>query len=198
MAGTSSATLTAAPPTSGTYRFDPATSSWSALAPLHDPRTAAIAVVMHDRIHIVGGKDRSGDTTRHDVFDRDQLLEPGRPHANCTRPHGVGGSPRQAPRRRWPTRSDHGARGVRPDDRRVDDRGAVATRTVVFRGRGPRRSARGVRWRRRCRVSCLRRRRGIRPGLEPLDLDSPVAGPGAGDRRSGGEQCDLPTRRRSE
>lgn len=60
MAGTSSATLTAAPPTSGTYRFDPATSSWSALAPLHDPRTAAIAVVMHDRIHIVGGKDRSG------------------------------------------------------------------------------------------------------------------------------------------
>ena len=69
MAGTNSATLTAAPPTSGTYRFDPATSSWSTLAPLPDPRTAAIAVVTHDRIHIVGGKDRSGDTTRHDVFD---------------------------------------------------------------------------------------------------------------------------------
>ena len=38
-------------------------------APLPVPRTAAVAVVLAGRIHLVGGKTLSGDTTEHDVYD---------------------------------------------------------------------------------------------------------------------------------
>jgi len=56
--------------TDSVHRFDPATGSWTSVAPIPHPRVSSTAVVVDDLIYVMGGMDRDGGfPTSVDVYD---------------------------------------------------------------------------------------------------------------------------------
>ncbi len=56
--------------TDSVHRFDPATGSWTSVAPIPHPRVSSTAVVVDDLIYVMGGMDRDGGLpTSVDVYD---------------------------------------------------------------------------------------------------------------------------------
>ena len=50
------------------YAYDPATDTWSEIAPLPNPRGALAVTQLDGRIHAIGGRD-SRDVNTHEVYD---------------------------------------------------------------------------------------------------------------------------------
>ena len=80
-------------------------SRWTELPPLMQPRAAAAAAVVGDRIIVTGGVDADGDATEHHRDLRRQLLEAGRPHPDSATDVGRRVRRQAGVRRRWHKRN---------------------------------------------------------------------------------------------